>query len=98
MTNSALAIVILLTALVKFVHSMVVKAIKKKGGRGVTEEEKWEGLVEQLLKLDTETLEKLSFEIWSIQMERLFEKAVNEGPKEAVAIGNNVVPFRKKGD
>lgn len=61
----------------------------------MTEEEKWEGLVEQLLKLDDDTLEKLSFEIWGIQMERLFEEVLAERQEEAIVTGSNVVQFKR---
>lgn len=61
----------------------------------MTEEEKWEGLVEQLLKLDNDTLEKLSFEIWGIQMERLFEEVLAERQEEAIVTGSNVVQFKR---
>lgn len=61
----------------------------------MTEEEKWEGLVEQLLKLDDDTLEKLSFEIWGIQMGRLFEEVLAERQEEAIVTGSNVVQFKR---
>lgn len=59
--------------------------------------EGWEELVQQLRQLDDDILDKLDFEIFAIQMERLMtEKAL--AFKHDPASDSNVLPFRRNED
>lgn len=54
--------------------------------------EEWEGLVAVLEGLDDYLLDKLDFEIWTIQMERRLAK------EEEQQAGGVVLQFKRKGD
>jgi len=53
----------------------------------------WNELVEDLNNLDDELLDRLSFEIFCIQMERVLKEQGEDGHQED---GGNILQFKRK--